>query len=119
RHSPGATEIELHLTKWFASLFGLPAETSAGLITSGGAMATFTCLKVARDRRAGWDVRSRGLFGGERLVLYCSTEAHAVVHRAADMLGLGMDAVRPVPVDDDFRMRADALPDVIAADRLA
>ena len=118
RHSPAATEIELHLTKWFASRFGLPA-TAGGMITSGGAMATFTCLKVARDRRAGWDVRERGLHAGARLVLYASTESHAVVRRAADMLGLGMDAVRPVAVDEDFRLRADGLHGTIAADRLS
>ena len=118
RHSPAATEIELHLCKWFAARFGLPP-SAGGMITSGGAMATLTCLKVARDRRAGWDVRERGLQAGARLVLYASTESHAVVRRAADMLGLGMDAVRPVAVDEAFRMRADGLRDTIVADRLA
>lgn len=119
RHSPAATEIELHLTKWFAERFGLPAASSGGLITSGGTMAIFTCLKVARDLRAGWDVRTRGLHGGPRLVLYCSTEAHEAIRRAADMLGIGMDAVRPVPVDAGYRMRPGALREVIAADRLS
>ncbi|MGH2785231.1 MAG: pyridoxal phosphate-dependent decarboxylase family protein [Actinomycetota bacterium] len=118
RHSPAATEIELHLTRWFASRFGLP-EVAGGMITSGGAMANFTCLKVARDRVAGWDVRTRGLAGGQRLVLYASTEVHASVWRAADMLGLGMDAVRPVPVDGSFRLRPDALDTLIDADRLS
>ncbi len=118
RHSPAATEIELHLTRWFASRFGLP-EGAGGMITSGGAMANFTCLKVARDRVAGWDVRTRGLAGGQRLVLYASTEVHASVWRAADMLGLGMHAVRPVPVDGSFRLRPDALGALIEADRLS
>ncbi|MEX2556824.1 MAG: pyridoxal-dependent decarboxylase [Actinomycetota bacterium] len=118
RHSPAATEIELHLTRWFASLFCLP-ESAGGMITSGGAMANFTCLKIARDRVAGWDVRTRGLAGGRRLVLYASTEVHASVWRAADMLGLGMDAVRPVPVDGSFRLRPDALEALIVADRLS
>ena len=118
RHSPAATEIELHLTRWFASRFGLPA-TAGGLVTSGGAMANFTCLKVARDRTAGWDVRTRGLAGAPPLVLYASSEVHAVVWRAADMLGLGMEAVRPVPVDDAFRMRPDTLRPLITADRMS
>lgn len=118
RHSPAATEIELALTRWFATRFGLPA-TAAGMIASGGAMANFTCLKVARDRTAGWDVRTHGLAGGQRLALYASSEVHAVVWRAADMLGLGTDAVRPVPVDDRFRMRPDALRALLEADRLS
>ena len=118
RHSPAATEIELALTRWFAARFGLPS-SAAGMITSGGAMANFTCLKIARDRTAGWDVRTHGLAGGQRLVIYASSEVHAVVWRAADMLGLGTEAVRPVPVDDGFRMRPDALRAVLEADRLS
>ena len=118
RHSPAATEIELHLTRWFASRFGLPA-SAGGMITSGGAMANFTCLKVARDRKAGWDVRTHGLAGAQRLVIYASSEVHAVVWRAVDMLGLGTEAVRPVPVDERFRMRPEALRAVLEADRLS
>ena len=61
--SPAATEIELHLMRWFASeLFGLP-EGSGGLVLSGGAMANFVGLKTARDHRAGWNVRLEGLAG--------------------------------------------------------
>src|SRR6185436_13744378 len=61
--SPSATEIELHLTRTFASWFGMP-EGAGGLIVSGGAMANFVALKAARDDRAGWDVRAAGVGGG-------------------------------------------------------
>ncbi len=64
--SPAATEIELHLMRWFATeLFGLP-EGSGGLVLSGGAMANFVGLKTARDHRAGWNVRLEGLAGHPR-----------------------------------------------------
>jgi aromatic-L-amino-acid decarboxylase len=118
RLSPGATEIELALIQWFAGRFGLP-EGSGGLLLSGGAMANFTCLKVARDRGAGWNVRSDGTRGHPRLLIYASGEVHAVVRRAADMLGLGIDAVRDLPVDDRYRLRVDALEAAIARDRAA
>jgi glutamate/tyrosine decarboxylase-like PLP-dependent enzyme len=108
RLSPAATEIELHLTRWFARLFGLP-ETGGGLLVSGGAMANFVPLKTARDRKAGWDIRTEGVAGGPPLVLYASEEVHAVVDRAADMLGLGMQALRKIPVGDDYRMRMEVL----------
>src|SRR5918999_3157379 len=52
RLSPGGTELELHLTTWFARLFGLP-EAAGGLVTSGGSMANFIALKVARERMLG------------------------------------------------------------------
>jgi len=118
RLAPAATEIELHLTRWFAEQFGLPAG-AGGLLVSGGAMANFVALKVARDRRAGLGVRRTGVAAGGPFALYASEEVHVVTDRAADMLGLGMDAVRKVAVDEGLRMRVDALADAIARDRAA
>jgi aromatic-L-amino-acid/L-tryptophan decarboxylase len=118
RLSPAATEIELALVRWFAGRFGLP-DGSGGLLSSGGAMANFTCLKVARDRGAGWNVRSHGMRAHPALLIYASGEVHAVVRRAADMLGLGIDAIRDLPVDERYRLRVDALKAAIARDRAA
>ena len=119
RLAPAATEIELALTRWFAhEVFGLP-EGAGGLITSGGAMATFIALKVARDNRAGWNVRRLGTAGGPRLTMYLSAETHVVSTRAADMLGIGTDQVRVIPVDGDYRIQMDALREAVAADRSA
>lgn len=116
RLSPAATEVERALTAWLASAFGLPA-AAGGLIVSGGSMANLTCLKVARDARAGWDVRRLGARGGPPLAVYASTEIHDVVRRAVDALGLGMDALRLVDVDEGLRLRVDALRSAIAGDR--
>ena len=115
RLSPAATEIELHLLRWFAEAFGLPAG-SGGLMTSGGAMAAFVGLKAARDAQAGWDSRERGVAAGPPLAIYASSEAHVVNERAADMMGLGRRAVRKIPVDAEFRMRVDALREAIESD---
>src|SRR5690242_13666790 len=103
RLSPAASEIELHLTRWFARQFGLP-EGAGGLIVSGGAMAAFVGLKVARDRQAGLGVRQQGVAGAGRVAIYGSSEVHVVTDRAADMLGVGMDAVRRVAGDAGRRM---------------
>ncbi|HEU5184922.1 MAG TPA: pyridoxal-dependent decarboxylase [Gemmatimonadaceae bacterium] len=118
RLSPGATEIELHLMRWFAARLGLPA-TAGGFVTSGGAMAALYGLAVARDLRAGWDVRQQGVAAGPRLTLYASSEVHTVNARACDILGLGAEALRLIPVDGALRMRMDALRDAIARDRAA
>jgi aromatic-L-amino-acid/L-tryptophan decarboxylase len=116
RLSPSGTEIELGLIRWFAEQFGLPEE-AGGLLVSGGAMANFVALKVARDHGASWDVRNQGVAAGDRLVLYASQEVHVVNDRAADMLGLGARAVRKIPVDDGHRLRMDSLREAIARDR--
>ncbi|MGZ4147719.1 MAG: pyridoxal phosphate-dependent decarboxylase family protein, partial [Actinomycetota bacterium] len=117
--APSATEIEQQLIAFFASRFGLPSETAGGLLTSGGAMATFAALKAARDDRAGWNVREDGVASGAPLVLYLSEETHVVSVRAADMLGLGRRSVRRIAVDDDYRIRVDLLREAIRADRAA
>jgi aromatic-L-amino-acid/L-tryptophan decarboxylase len=106
--SPAATEIEVHLGKWFAQQFGMP-ERAGGLMVSGGAMANFVGLKVARDAATGWATRQSGLAGLPQFTLYCSEQAHAVIERGADMLGIGSQAVRKIPVDDEWRIRLDVL----------
>jgi aromatic-L-amino-acid/L-tryptophan decarboxylase len=103
RLAPAATEIEQALIAWFARQFGLP-DSAGGLIVSGGAIANFTALKVARDAKAGFPIAEKGAAAGPRLVLYGSSEVHHVVDRAADMLGLGKEAVRRIPVDEGLRM---------------
>ena len=114
--SPSASEIEQHLMRWFASQFGLPP-TAGGILVSGGAMANFVALKVARDRKAGWDVRTKGVAAGPPLAMYMSVETHVVSSRGADMLGLGTEAVRQIPVDDGYRIRVDLLREAIRRDR--
>jgi aromatic-L-amino-acid decarboxylase len=115
RLSPAATEIELHLVRWFAGRLGLP-QTAGGYVTSGGAMASFVALKAARDTRAGWSIRELGTRAGPPLTIYASAQVHDVNTRAADMLGLGRDAVRIVACDGDLRMRADVLRSAVMKD---
>lgn len=114
RLAPAATEIERNLTTWLASKFGLP-EGAGGVFTSGGSLGTLTSLKVARDQRAQSDPRFAGVQAG--MAIYASEESHAVVVRAADVLGLGRDAVRRIEIDEGGQMKVDALTDAITHDR--
>jgi aromatic-L-amino-acid/L-tryptophan decarboxylase len=115
--SPAATEIELHLCRWFAQdVFELGSD-AGGELTSGGAMANLIALKVARDRRAGWDVRREGVAAGPPLGVYLTTETHVVSDRAADTLGIGADNVRHIPVDAAYRAQIDELRAQITRDR--
>jgi glutamate/tyrosine decarboxylase-like PLP-dependent enzyme len=118
RLGPGAAEIELHLTRWLAGRFGLP-EGAGGMIMSGGAMANFVGLKCARDEQLGVEVRERGVREHGPVALYASEEAHVVIRRAADMLGLGSGAVRAIAIDERQRMRVDELEAAIERDRAA
>jgi glutamate/tyrosine decarboxylase-like PLP-dependent enzyme len=118
-----AIYVERAAVRWLMELVGFPAEGSMGLLVSGGSTASLTCLAAARHRAAaedGWDVRARGVRGASApFVLYLSEEGHSCIRKAAEVLGLGADAVRTVPVDGDFRMDVAALRAAVAADRAA
>ncbi len=113
--------LERATVRWLAELVGYPHAPGAGLLTSGASAATIVCLAGARGRAtaaAGHDVRERGLASGPRLVAYVPSEAHSCVRRALELLGLGSDSIRPVPLPGG-RLDAGALRSAIAADRAA
>jgi aromatic-L-amino-acid decarboxylase len=117
RLSPGATTVEDQLMRWLADCFGLP-EGAGGHVVAGGAVANLAALKVARDT-ASEEARESGVRDGPPLSFYASTESHVVQQRAADLLGLGSGAVRPIGVDERWRMRPDALAEAIDRDLAA
>jgi aromatic-L-amino-acid decarboxylase len=121
--SPVATEIERQAVRWVAEFIGFPA-SCGGLFVSGGNMANMVCFlaaRVAHASRAGWDVRVKGMTSGDsaKLTVYTSAETHTWIQKAADLFGLGTDAIRWIEVDGERRMRMDRLRERIAADRTA
>jgi aromatic-L-amino-acid decarboxylase len=90
--APMATEMEAQVIRWLAQFIGYPSDCG-GLLLSGGNMANFTCLLAARAAQAGWDIRKQGVAGGPRLCLYASTETHTWLQKAADLAGLGTEAI--------------------------
>jgi len=113
----GAIYVEKQVLDWCRTMMGFPADCG-GLIVSGTSMATIIALKTARDRRIGFTSRAKGP-GQARLVGYASAQAHSCVARAFDLLGLGSDALRPVPCLADFTMDLCALRRMIKQDAAA
>ncbi len=111
----GAIYVEKQVVAWVREMFGFPP-TASGLVVSGTSMATIVALKVARDARL--KARASGV-GAHKLVGYASNQAHNCVARAFDMLGLGSDALRAVPVNAAFEIDISALSEMMAADRAA
>jgi glutamate/tyrosine decarboxylase-like PLP-dependent enzyme len=113
--------LERTVVRWLAELVDFPHAPGAGLLASGASAATIICLAGARGRAAaaaGHDVRRDGLRGGPRLLCYVPAEAHSCVLRAIELLGLGRESIRPVPLTDG-RLDRGALGGAIAADRAA
>src|SRR3954452_17062178 len=102
--APMATEIEAQLIRWLAQFIGYPADCS-GLLLSGGNMANLTCFLAARAAQAGWDVRRQGVAAGPRLCVYASGETHTWIQKAADLAGLGSEAIHWINGPQGMDMR--------------
>ena len=114
-----AMYVEQQVLSWLKEALGYPMEAS-GLLVGGGSMANFVGLAVARNTKAGWDVKKEGLCGPHGpLVVYCSAETHSSMQKSVEALGLGSEGLRYVEIDRDCRIRMDALRDAVAADRKA
>jgi len=110
-----ATRLERQAVGWLADFLGFPAAT--GSFTSGGTISNLTGLAAARERAIPGS-RATGM-SGVRAAVYCSAEAHYSVTRAAELLGIGRDNVRSVPIDSWRRMLPDRLATLVDADLAA
>ena len=113
--SPAAAAVEEITSAWVIDLLGLPATAGVGFVT-GGQAANTTCLAAARHAvlaKAGWNVEDDGLIGAPRVRVLCGDQAHATVYTALRLLGLGARTTTRIDVDDQGRMRPDALRDAL------
>jgi glutamate/tyrosine decarboxylase-like PLP-dependent enzyme len=110
--SPVAATLEEIVQAWILELLDLPRSGAAGFVTCT-TMANFSGLAAARTallQRSGWNVEEDGLFGAPPIRVVVGDEVHVSLLKALTMLGLGRSRVISVPVDDQGRMRAEALP---------
>jgi aromatic-L-amino-acid decarboxylase len=111
---PAAVAMERRTVRWLTDLAGYD-EKAGGNLTSGGMMANFIGLKLARDSVSGDRIQQEGVQGN--WAVYASEERHVSVDKAVDAVGLGRTALRALPTDAAFRVRLDALESAIAEDR--
>lgn len=112
--TPVTAELERVALGWLLDILRLPAE-SGGAFVTGATVANFTALAAARHSvlaRVGWNVEADGLFGAPPITVVTGAEAHPTVYKSLGMLGLGRSRVVKVPVDDQGRLRVEALPEI-------
>jgi aromatic-L-amino-acid/L-tryptophan decarboxylase len=111
---PSATALERQTIRWLTDLVGYDPK-SGGNLTSGGTLANFIGLKLARDWASGDLAQHEGVT--RRWAAYTSEERHVSVDKAVDAVGIGRSGMRILPTDDQFRIRIDALEAALAEDR--
>jgi aromatic-L-amino-acid/L-tryptophan decarboxylase len=110
---PAAVAMERRTVRWLTDLVGY-GPAAGGNLTSGGMMANFIGLKLARDWTSGDRAQQYGVH--QPWAVYVSEERHVSVDKAVDAVGLGRTALRALPTDSEFRVRLDALESAIAED---
>src|ERR1051326_2065756 len=107
---PGAVRMENMLLNWMADIVGYP-KGSGGNLTSGGSIANLVGIATARDAM---EVKASDI---ERSVIYLTGHAHHSVDKAIRIAGLKECICRSVPMDQQYRMDADALRQSIRSDK--
>jgi glutamate/tyrosine decarboxylase-like PLP-dependent enzyme len=112
RSGPAAVTVERTVLRWLAEAVG--CEGFTGSLVGGGSSANLMGLAMAREARA-----AANEDGARPCAVYASAEVHMSVPKALAMLGVGRASLRLIPVDEAFRLRADALETAVERDRRA
>jgi glutamate/tyrosine decarboxylase-like PLP-dependent enzyme len=112
--SPVSAKLEDVCEGWLRELFGLPPETAAGFV-SGTSSAILCGLAAGRYRvfqNQGWDINQKGFRNAPRIRVVASRHAHASVVKAVAVLGMGIESIEWVDVDDQGRIIPDDVPEL-------
>ncbi|MFQ5629876.1 MAG: pyridoxal phosphate-dependent decarboxylase family protein [bacterium] len=116
---PSSTELEQATTDWVRQMLGLPKDFF-GVIYDTGSVSSLHAIAAAREQLLDLQIREKGMAGRPklpRLRMYISEHTHSSIDKAGLLVGLGMEGIRKITVDDNFAMQPAALQKAIAEDR--
>ncbi|WP_246707878.1 pyridoxal phosphate-dependent decarboxylase family protein [Ensifer oleiphilus] len=117
--SHAAALVDQQVVGWLRDMIGFP-ETASGTLVSGGSVANLIGLTVARNVKAGLDLREEGVAAlNQPLRVYASDQVHSCHRKAVETLGLGNRALRRIRTDSRYRIDVAALRAAIGEDRTA
>ena len=114
--APVSTLMEKYLLRTMLELAGF--KNGSAQMTTGSSNANMIAMMAARNTHAA-DIKRTGLTGRAPLYGFVNADAHYSMDRAANILGIGIDRLIKVPVDDHGRMTPAALEAEIDAVRAA
>ena len=106
--APVLAQLEANVIRWFCEIIGY-GRGSGGILTTGGSLGNFTAIVAARKT-----LLPENFFRG---MMYCSSQVHHSIQKAASLAGFPPANIRELPCDDRFRLRTDALEQAIAQDQ--
>jgi aromatic-L-amino-acid decarboxylase len=115
--SPAFTELERSMVNWFRQMVGLP-ENYWGIIYDTASTSSMHAIASAREQ-LDLGIREKGMSGRNnlpKLILYCSEHAHNSIEKGALTLGIGLDGIRKISVNDKFEMIPEKLEEAIKSD---
>jgi aromatic-L-amino-acid/L-tryptophan decarboxylase len=110
--SPAVAELEQVTLDWLRQLIGLK-EGWFGIVYDTASTSSMHAIACAREMVSP-EARVNG--SHPNLTLYTSEQSHSSIEKDAIAVGIGQSNVRKVPVDSEFRMRADALSKLVEQD---
>lgn len=111
---PSATAMELQVIRWLTDLAGYD-DKAGGNLTSGGMVANFTGLKLARDFATGDTAQHEGLHG--KWAVYVSEERHVSIDKSVDAAGIGRSNLRLLPTNEKYEVEINALEEALQKDK--
>lgn len=113
-----AALMDQQVVRWLRQMVGMP-EGASGTLVSGGSVANLVGLTIARNSKAGIDIRAEGLMAMPApLRFYGSDQMHSCHQQAMETLGLGNRALSRIRSGDDLTMNLNELKAAVANDRM-
>ncbi|MBU0756203.1 MAG: aminotransferase class I/II-fold pyridoxal phosphate-dependent enzyme [Planctomycetes bacterium] len=103
---PVNVAMEKRLVQWMCGLIGYD-ENADGIFTHGGTVGNLTAFLAARQAKAPYDVWKQGVGKDRPLTVLIPDQSHYCIKRAVSVMGLGEEAVMPVPIDDRYHLDID------------
>lgn len=107
--SPGAATIENEVICWLKKVFNFP-NSAVGNLTSGGSVSTLIAFTAARDKHK---IKNDLI---KKSVVYLSEQVHHSTQKALRIIGLEDVIIRYVPLNENHRIKTDALEKLIEQD---
>ncbi len=115
--SPAFTELEKAMISWFRQMVGL-SDKYWGIIYDTASTSSMHAIASAREQ-LNLGFREKGMAGRRevpRLRMYCSEHAHSSIDKGALTLGIGLEGIRKISVNEKYEMIPEKLHQAIKED---